>query len=497
MRLKTIAVIFLGLWVGCRDSGTQSPTPVKITAVLQPLDGGAVRWRTWSERDSARILNKPIMLFLYEQRSFWCRDLSRRCFEELPLASEVMRLSWPIMADADRQPDLLARFGRGGLPTLAFLRPNGDWISGATYLDPEDLEDLLRRVSFLFDNPDLMADLEVQRGELRRREALAIQRNPRPEIAPSNALVQRLLDSLEVSAQRGYEVAPEGALALFEARGSVGQIERTLSTRLDPDGSFTLYSFTPDGRVRDREKHLALNASFLITLGHVGQTRPEIAAAGRLLRRTLTDSYRQDGLFCAGYASFETPEGIPRDPTIYAGWNGLAISGLVADYRGGDDLAVAQQTLARLVTEFRREDGLFRHVRGQDTALYLEDQAFIARAALDIFKISGDAKILQLAKDLADGMLSRFGDPSGALRDREQADHPYYPVSDRWVPSACGVAAQVFVRLGAHTGEDRYRAAANRLLRATIGPNIDQAASMGALCRALTCYLESDGSGLN
>jgi hypothetical protein len=51
------------------------------------------------------------------------------------------------------------------------------------------------------------------------------------------------------------------------------------------------------------------------------------------------------------------------------------------------------------------------------------------------------------------------------------------------------VAAQVLVRLFIETGEREYLAVARRILAACIGPNIDRAAHLGSLGRALRLYL--------
>ena len=40
--------------------------------------------------------------------------------------------------DADQRPDIQARYMMGGLPTTAFLTPQGDILAGGTYIPPEE-----------------------------------------------------------------------------------------------------------------------------------------------------------------------------------------------------------------------------------------------------------------------------------------------------------------------------------------------------------------------
>ena len=492
MYKQCFSLMVICLCLGCGKQAEHKLVKAKPAPVLQALEGGQLIWRTWAQRDSARVLNKPILLFLYGQRSFWCRDLAARCFNDKELARAIERIAWPIMVDIDRQPDVFKRFNLGGVPSVAFLKPNEEWISGGTYFDPEDLMDLLRRVSFPFENPDRMRSLEIQRTELHRRSRLWEAKNPRPAVAPSNVLLAQVLDSLSVAVAQGVDVGTEGALLLFEARESVRGITQWLLSRRDTDGAFFLYAHTSDGHIVDREKHLGVNGALLSTLAKASKKNEDIAKASIALGDALLTHFLVDSLFCAGFAGFEVAGEVPRDLSVYSGWNGLTISGLAALYRATDAFRFRQgaiQAMDVLVNQFRQADGFFRHSDDDLTDVLLEDQAFIARAALDLFEITEDVKYLQLARQLADGMLAQFASETGALRERKAPEDPLYVVRDGWLPSGNGVAAQVYVQLKKHTGEEKYQEAARRILQALMGPNVDHVASMGALGRALNMHL--------
>lgn len=486
-------LVVLGVCCGCQDPPRQPVVEAKHVPVLQPLDGGDIDWHVWADRDSARMVNKPILLFLYNQRSFWCRDMAARCFTDRELVQEIERITYPIWVDVDKHPDVFERFSLGGVPSVAFLKPDASWIAGGTYLDPEDLANLVRRVSFPFVNPKRMDALEEQRTELLRRARLFDEAHPRPRISPSENLHSQILDSLANAVDHGLDVGAEGALALFEARQSMDGMTMWLRRRRDGDGAFFLYAHTTDGRVVDKEKNLGQNASMLAALALAGQKNDDIGEAGLALGDVLLTAFAQNALFCAGFAGFETAHGISRDHSVYVGWNALTISGLVSLFKTTEIerfQEAAFKTIDAVMQQSARSDGFFHHALDQETTLLLEDQAFMARAALDVYDISGQAKYLQVARRLADGMLLHFADDSGMLRDRKEPTNPVYPVEDRWVPSANGVAAQVFVRLSRIETQKKYQEAAHRILTASLGPNIDEASSLGALCRALGMYLD-------
>lgn len=464
--------------------GGDEATKLDVTA----LDGGRISWRTWSQRDSARILGRPILLFFYTQRSVWCRDLVVRCFEDPEIARVIARYTLPIWIDADQRPDLFERFGLGGVPSLAFLTPDGQWITGSTYLDPGDMTDLLRWVQILYDNPDRLVRLEVQRAELMRRAERDKKKNPRPRINPSAALLHRVRDSLKSVVKSGFDPGPEGLLALAEAGIDSPLINFVHSAGRDTDGVYVLGVLTHRGPVIDVEKHMAVNAQLLRAFAQVNLSR-DLAYA--MLEQFAVSG---DGLLCAGLTGFRDQAGnILRDAEVYSGWNALAVSGLCAAFletREARFLDAGRQIFEVIKTHFVQEDSLFAHARSLSTPHFLIDQVLIIRAALDLFEVQEREADLLFARAHADRVMTAFADSSGALRDRTpEAEVSNSSAIDRWLPSGNGVAAQVLIRLFAHTKMPRYRDRAEIILTVLVGPNIDRIGYAGALNRALALFV--------
>lgn len=475
-----IALVFGVLACGGGDEATK----LDVTA----LDGGRISWRTWSQRDSARILGRPILLFLYTQRSVWCRDLVVRCFEDSEIARAIARYTLPVWVDADQRPDLFERFGLGGVPSLVFLTPDGQWITGSTYLDPGDMTDLLRWVQILYDNPDRLVRLEVQRAELMRRAERDKKKNPRPRINPSAALLHRVRDSLKSVVKSGFDPGPEGLLALAEAGIDSPLINFVHSARRDTDGVYVLRVLTHRGPVIDAEKHMAVNAQLLRAFAQVNLSRD--LADAMLEQFALSDGV----LLGAGLTGFRDQAGnILRDAEIYSGWNALAVSGLCAAFletREARFLDAARGIFEAVKTRFVQEDSLFAHARSLSAPYFLLDQVLIIRAALDLFEVQEREAELLFARAHADRVMIAFADSSGALKDRTpEAEVSNSPAIDRWLPSGNGVAAQVLMRLFVHTKMPRYQDRAETILTVLIGPNIDRIGYAGALNRALALFV--------
>lgn len=475
-------VLALGmLFGGCGDDETANP-------IVAALDGGKINWRNWQQRDSARVLGRPMLLFFYTQRSVWCRDMAARCFENEEIARAIARLALPMWIDADRRPDLFERFGLGGVPSISFLTPDGQWITGSTYLDPDDLTELLRRVQILCENPDRLTALEAQRAELNRRDALHRKKHPRPRIAPGPALLHRVRDSLNAAVKSGFDPGPEGLLALAEAGVDSPLIQFAHSARRAADGVYVQGALTPRGPVIDAEKHMAVNAQLLMAYARVDLSRD---LADALLRQFAVPG---DVLLGAGLAGFRDPSGRAlRDAAVYSGWNALAVSGLCAAFRDTEEtryLTAARRIFGAIKTRFARQNGLFAHAPSSTAPHFLQDQVFIIRAALDLFDAEGREADLSFARAHADRVMAAFADSSGALKDRTPEEGvALAPVVDRWVPSANGVAAQVLMRLFAQTKMARYRNGAEAILTTLVGPNIDRIGYAGALHRALASFV--------
>jgi hypothetical protein len=181
-----------------------------------------------------------------------------------------------------------------------------------------------------------------------------------------------------------------------------------------------------------------------------------------------------------------------RDEKVLAAWNGLMISALAFGGRVLDEPRwveaagrAAQHLTTRQVERGRLQRCWLDGVAG--TPGFLDDHAALAAGLLDLYEATFDPRWLEGARDLADQIEHRFGDPAGGGWFSAAADHERLlvrekPTHDGAEPSGASLALSVMLRLAAFTGDERWRLVAERALR-QIAPAL--AASPLSLSEAL------------
>lgn len=199
------------------------------------------------------------------------------------------------------------------------------------------------------------------------------------------------------------------------------------------------------------------------------------------------------------------------DRTIYAGWNGMMISAVLAAARGLPH-APARDAALRALNRILRDayqspragvDGQgFRHVVNTSGGVggLLDDQVHMARALLDAFEVTGDPQYLQIAEQTMAYLLAEFRNSDGAFYDtaggtaRERQvpglGLPYVPVQDAPTPAGNGIAVLALDRLAALTGNAGYRDAAERALRSCAPGNASHGVFAATLSHALEMHLD-------
>ncbi len=163
------------------------------------------------------------------------------------------------------------------------------------------------------------------------------------------------------------------------------------------------------------------------------------------------------------------------DDKILTGWNALLIGTLAEAGRVLDEpryVAAAAATADFLWSQVRR-DGRLLHGWAKGTAkqdAFLDDHAFLAAAQLDLYEATSDPRHLSRARELASALEARFHDNAGGgyfftPHDGEALIVRTKSGADGSIPSGNGVAAVALLRLHALTGEERFRARAEEILR--------------------------------
>src|SRR5512136_548712 len=107
-----------------------------------------VNWLEWNDEAFARAKaeDKPILLDIGAVWCHWCHRMDQDTYSQPQIAAFIDENFIPIKVDNDRRPDINARYNMGGWPTTAFLTPEGETITGATYVPPSQMIGLMRQV---------------------------------------------------------------------------------------------------------------------------------------------------------------------------------------------------------------------------------------------------------------------------------------------------------------------------------------------------------------
>src|SRR5512139_1438579 len=111
-----------------------------------------VRWNAWAPAvfERARAEGKLVFLDISAAWCHWCHVLDRTSLSD-PRVVALLNASYlPVRVDTDRRPDINERYNQGGWPTTAVLLPDGRTLTGATYLPPDALLDVLTRCADLY-----------------------------------------------------------------------------------------------------------------------------------------------------------------------------------------------------------------------------------------------------------------------------------------------------------------------------------------------------------
>jgi len=165
----------------------------------------------------------------------------------------------------------------------------------------------------------------------------------------------------------------------------------------------------------------------------------------------------------------------PRDEKVLAGWNGLMVS---AYAEAALVLNEGFATPAVEAVEFVREQlwdaetgTLQRRYKDGVTKIggYLDDYAFLARGAFDLFQATRDVEYLAFAVDLARTIERDFFDEaSGTLYYTPEGGESLIArpqeLTDQSTPSSVGVAAELLDQLGHFTTDGRFGEVAEQVV---------------------------------
>ena len=190
-----------------------------------------------------------------------------------------------------------------------------------------------------------------------------------------------------------------------------------------------------------------------------------------------------------------------RDETLLADWNALAISALAQAgmvLERADWIHAAVTTFDSIVKALGDGDFLHHSSNGGKRGAkgFADDYALMARAALHLWEVTGEARFLNDAKRWVETLNQHFWNPQkGGYHTAGDDGEPLLVrarvLYDQAVPSANGIMTGVLTRLGLITGDGPYGQRARDLLDAFA----DEYARAWASCASYITSLEAFASG--
>ncbi|MCH7576950.1 MAG: thioredoxin domain-containing protein [Chloroflexi bacterium] len=468
-----------------------------------------INWREWSPEafQEAKAQDKPILLSLSAVWCHWCHVMDETSYSDPGVISYINEHYVPVRVDNDQRPDINARYNMGGWPTTAFLTPEGELMTGGTYIPPESMLEHLPKIAVQYKSS--REEIARKMGEIRQQRAATASPKAEADLSPD------IFDNIVRAVAQSYDpvFGGFGEAPKFPHTDSIDLLLYAHRRNRDPDllhmarktlefmsaggvydkewGGYFRYATNRDWSEPHYEKMLEDNVGLLhnlLTLYRITGDEAHAASATGVI--DYLDAKLRDpehGFFYGSQDADEEFYKLPAaereklpepyiDHTFYTSWNALAASAYLEASWTLDRPELREAALQAL--DFAWEN--CRRTGDGQTAMYryydgsphvpglLGDQAYTARALLDAHEASGDSAYLGRAEELARLLLDRFadkdgggffdvweeGDSLGRLAERQKS------VQDN------AVCAELFIRLHHLTRNQEYRQVAQATLEA-------------------------------
>ena len=463
-----------------------------------------VSWLQWNEESfkKAKTLDKPILLGISAVWCHWCHVMDKTTYSDSEVARLIEDKFVPIRVDRDQRPDIDKRYNMGGWPSTAFLTPDGEILTGGTYIPPQQMKSLLDHISNVYKKNNLKSKIK----ELKKEKT----EPPSTEYGLGSEVFLSVIDYLTLgiasrfdSLHGGFGNAPKFphsdalrlALLQYHLQGhkaALNIVKKTLTEMSNggiydkEEGGFFRYSTTMDWSIPHYEKMCEDNAKLLVNYLEAYQVTGENVfrdtAKGILAYVNAKLSDQINGGFYGSqdadevYYKLSLPERLKREPpridrTLFVNWNSMMssaymLASVVLDDQHYQDFALQTVNLL-LETSFSPENGaahyLFRgksHLSG-----LLTDQVHMMECLIDSYHITSNRKFLDSAESLAEFTLDKLWSNTGGFYDKPKETGAFGALKLLDKPlNENSVAADAFLRLHHVTGKQEHLETAKKTL---------------------------------
>ncbi|WP_416840597.1 DUF255 domain-containing protein [Haloferax sp. DFSO52] len=458
-------------------------------------DETRVEWRPWGADAfaEATAVDKPILLSL---TATWCEDcheMDAETYAEPRIAANLNDGFVPIRVNVDRHPRIRERYNMGGFPSTVFLAPNGRPITGATFIGPEGMRQVIDRVREVWEKKGAEA------GRLPR--ALTGDLPPAGEL--SSQIEAHLAGQVEVTYDEDHggwgDAAKfplprtvEFALKRDQQR-ALRSLDAIRDGLFDPvEGGFFRYADDPAWAKPNREKTLESNAALLRAFangyrytGEDAYRDPATETANFLVESLWTGTGFGGSMgpaagtdyYLLGKEGRANAPGPRTDLTVYAGGNALAVDALLVLTGLTDDEQAREYATRALdrIAEDLVDDGVVTHFHSGGAvgeSLLLEDHARVVAAACRARQVLGDDTVtgetyLDFATTVADTAIDELFE-DGSFLDGPAAGEGLLSLPLRPLDGNVEMA-NALLDLAILTDTDEYREVAEQTISAFAG----------------------------
>ena len=469
------------------------------------LTATKISWLKWNEESfrKAKEFDKPILLGISAVWCHLCHVMDQTTYSDSEVARLVEEKFVPIRVDRDQRPDIDKRYNMGGWPSTAFLTPDGEILTGGTYIPPQQMKALLEHISSFYKKNK--NNLKSRINELEKEAE-----KPSIEYGLDSEVFHSVIDSLtlEIASQfdslhGGFGNAPKfphsGALRLALLhhhmqghKAALNIVKRTLKEMRGggiydkEEGGFFRYSTTRDWSIPHYEKMCEDNAKLLVNYLEAYQVTGEDVfrdtAKGILEYVNAKLSDQENGGFYGSqdadevYYKLSLPERVKRTPPridkrLFVNWNCMMssaylLASVVLDDQSLQDFALRTVNLL-LDTSFNPENGVAHYIIEGKSHLsgLLTDQVHMMKCLIDCYQLTLDRKFLDRAENIADFIVDKLWSDTGAFYDKPKETGAFGALKLLDKPlEENSVAADALLRLNHLTGKQRYLETARKTL---------------------------------
>ncbi|HDQ07121.1 MAG TPA: thioredoxin domain-containing protein [Candidatus Bathyarchaeota archaeon] len=464
-----------------------------------------VSWLPWSEESfrKAKELDKPILLSISAVWCHWCHVMDQTTYSDSEVARLIEEKFVPIRVDRDQRPDIDKRYNMGGWPSTAFLTPDGEILSGGTYIPPEHMKALLEHISSFYqkNKNNIKSRIDELEKEMEK---------PSVEYGLGSEVFHSVIDGLTLeiaslfdSLHGGFGNSPKFPhsnalrLALLQHHlqgheAALNIVKKTLTEMRnggiydDEEGGFFRYSTTRDWSVPHYEKMCEDNAKLLVNYLEAYQVTGERlfrdTAKGIVAYVKATLSNQENGGFYGSqdadeaYYNLRLPERVKRTPPrvdkrLFVNWNCMMssaylLASVVLDDRTLQDFALRTVNLL-LDKSCSPENGVAHYIMEGESHLFglLTDQVHMMECLIDCYQLTLDRNFLSRAENIAGFIMDKLWSEAGGFYDKPRATGGFGALNLLDKPlEENSVAADALLRLHYLTGKQKCLEAARRTL---------------------------------